>query len=80
MKVEQIKAYRAEDAGLFESEADAIYDNIETAIMNDLHIKEPSLSIKRVLKWFKDYPDDVKYIQNSIKKLLPEHFVPENYE
>ena len=80
MKVEIIKAYKGEDGNLFELEADAIYDNIETAIMNDLHIKQPSLSVNRVLKWFKEYPDDVKYIQANIKKLLPEHFVPANYE
>jgi hypothetical protein len=77
MKVELIKAYKSEDGGIWEFEGEAVYSNIQDIIDNNLeHSCENSDTEIRedILKWFRDFPKDIKYIQANISKLLPEHF------
>lgn len=77
MKVEIIKAYKSEDNNIWEKEADAINSNIEDLIIENLHHRchDSESNINHdILKWFRDHPKDIKYIQTNIKNLLPEHF------
>ena len=76
MNVEKITAYKSQDGSIWEEEACAIHSNIEDIINNNLdHNCEGSNSIRvDLLKWFRDHPKDIKYIQANIKNLLPDHF------
>lgn len=77
MNVEKITAFKANDDSIWEKEEEAINQNIEDIIRDNLsHDCENSDGQIRqeILLWFRDYPKDIKYIQTNIKKLLPHHF------
>lgn len=83
MKVELIKAYKSEDGNIWELEADAINSNIHDIIENNLEhdCDNSNTDIREdILKWFRDFPKDIKYIQSNISKLLPKHFDYEDNE
>jgi predicted Holliday junction resolvase-like endonuclease len=77
MKVEKITAFKSNDDSIWEKEGEAIHQNIEDIIRDDLaHDCENSNGqiTQEILLWFRDYPKDIKYIQANIKNLLPHHF------
>jgi hypothetical protein len=83
MNVEEITAFKSEDGSIWENEADAIHSNIVDSINDRLnHNCEGSSNpiSEDILKWFRDHPKDIKYIQTNIKKLAPEHFGEEAEE
>lgn len=70
MKVTKINAFKANDGSLWETESEAINDNINEIIDQTLeHTCENSNSslTNDVKKWIRDYPREVKYILSNIK-------------
>ena len=71
MKVQVIKAYKAEDDCIYENENDAISQNIDICIENMNHDcgSGGSSIYQDVKKWFRDRPKDVRYILANIDKI-----------
>ena len=71
MKVQVIKAYKAEDDCIYENENEAISQNIDLCIENMNHSCNDSSSniYMDVKKWFRDHPKDVRYILANIGKI-----------
>ena len=70
MKVTKITAFKANDGTLWEKESEAINDNINELINENLHHScEGSNSnlTNDVKTWIRDYPREVKYILANIK-------------
>lgn len=70
MKVTKIVAFKSNDDSLWETESEAINDNINQLIDETLHHScESSDSdiVNDVKAWIKNYPKDVRYILNNIK-------------
>lgn len=70
MKVTKIQAFKANDGSLWEKESEAINDNINELISENLHHScEGSNSniVNDVKAWIRDYPKEVRYILNNIK-------------
>ncbi len=83
MNVKEIKAFKSADGNIWEEKADAINSNIEDLVIINLnHRCESSHTniTEDILKWFRDHPKDIKYIQANIKNLLPHHFGEEAEE
>jgi hypothetical protein len=77
MKIQQIKAYKSADKSIWETGEEAIYSNIQDIINDDLdhNCGDSNGNIHTdILKWFKEYPKSVRYIQLNISKLLPSRF------
>ncbi len=77
MNVEKITAFKANDGGIWEKENEAIHSNIVDLISDNLNHScgDSSGNItEEILRWFRDFPKDIKYIQAHVKKLDPEHF------
>lgn len=77
MNVEKITAFRSDDQSIWEKEGDAINQNIEDIVRDNLaHSCENNngMLTQELLLWFRNHPKDIKYIQANIKNLLPHHF------
>lgn len=68
MKVEQVKAFKSDDGCIWETEVEAIDQNIENCIVSLFEIsREPSYNDIKL--WIKQNKVKVKYILNNVNKL-----------
>lgn len=71
MNVTQIKAYKANDGCIYETEAEAIAQNIEECIGSSeiSHGDSYSCMVEKLRTWFRDHKKDVRYILKNIDKV-----------
>jgi hypothetical protein len=71
MKITLIKAFRSNDGCIWESEKDAIQQNIDECFgKTNISTTDTYTAIKdKVLLWIHNNPKDVRYILNNIDKI-----------
>lgn len=71
MRVEQIKAYKSNDGCIWETEKEAVEQNIDECIGSTgiEHSDNYSAIVSKLKEWFRNHSKDVRYIQANIKKI-----------
>jgi hypothetical protein len=71
MKVSVIKAFQSNDGCIWETEEEAVNQNIDECldIMEISHGDSYGTIREKLKKWFKDHPSQVRYVRNNIHKL-----------
>lgn len=71
MKVTKVNAFKSEDSSIWETEEEAIAQNIKDCIcLLDHDCGEGSSNISYdIMIWFKENPKEVKYILANINKI-----------
>jgi hypothetical protein len=68
MKIKEVKAFMSLDGKLWNNEADAIHANIWYIIDKNIdpNNEQETTIYEDIENWFRNYPDEVKYILDNI--------------
>mgnify|MGYP006921324533 CR=1 FL=1 len=71
MKVEKVNAFKSDDGCIWEFESDAIENNINNAIWDNMEWNNDNTNYRtpKLKKWFKENKAKVKYILANIDKI-----------